>query len=90
MRTAKQKHIKMALQSAALGTVVFLVAGCVVEPYPPPAPVAVAPAPAPAYYGGPYSYYEYPPYYPYYYGPEVGVGFAFGGHDHWGHGGHWR
>ncbi len=64
-------------------------AGCVVEPYPPPqpAPVAMAPGYAPGYYAQPccYSYYEYPPAY---YGPNVGLGFNFGGGG-WG-GRRWR
>jgi len=90
MQTQKQVA-RTGLKFAMLGAAALVLAGCVVDPYPypPPAPVAAAPA----YYPGPYSYYDYPPYYgpAYYgvYGPPVGVSVGFGERGGW-RGGHWR
>jgi len=87
----KQKQVVgLFSKCIALAAVTVFVAGCVVEPYPPPPPPPVAyapaPGPAPAYYGGPYSYYEYPPYYA---GPSVGFVFQGGGGYRGGYH-HWR
>jgi hypothetical protein len=74
MPNEKQKRrAKKLLACAALAAVTIATAGCVVDPYPPAGA---------AYYPGPYSYYDYPPYYgsAYYgaYGPPVGVAVGFG------------
>lgn len=64
----------------AVGAAMLILASCVVAPLPGPAP-----GPYPGY--APYAYEPYYPAYPWYFGPEVGIGVGVG--RGW-HGGGWR